>query len=83
LLIASDKTIWVQDQALQTASIVIDNMPVAPRPTFRSDAEEVAFIGLDERGVEQIYVMDRRVGPVTQLTFHQDGKITDLAWAAG
>ena len=70
LLIASDKAIWVQDQSLQTATQIIDNMPVAPRPTLRPDAEQVAFIGHDERGVEQIYRMDRRGEQVVQLTFH-------------
>jgi Tol biopolymer transport system component len=83
LLIASDKGIWVQDQSIQTASEIIRDMPVPPRPALSPDGEQVAFIGLDERAVEQIYVMDRRGGPVTQLTFHQDGTITDLVWVAG
>lgn len=83
LLIASSEGVWVQDQTLQTATKIIQNAPVAPRPVFSPDAERVAFVGLDSLGVEQIFVIDRRGGDATQITFHQEGTITDLQWAAG
>ncbi len=83
LLVSSDDGIWIQDQEVQTASSVIQELSVPPRPALRPDAEQVAFVGLDERFVEQIFVMDRRGGPATQITFHQEGTISDLEWAAG
>lgn len=83
LLIAGSEGIWVQDQTSLTAPKILQGLPVPPRPTLSPDAEQVAFVGLDGLGVEQIFTIDRRGGSPTQLTFHQEGTIRDLQWAAG
>ena len=83
LLAAGKPGIWVQVQAMQTATKIVENIMGAPQPTFSPDAEEVAYVNLDGLGVPQIFLIDRRGGDSTQITFHQDGTITDLAWLAG
>jgi Tol biopolymer transport system component len=83
LLIADEQGIWVQDQTNLTTPQILADAPAAPRPAFSPDAEQVAFVGLDALGAEQVFVMSRRGEAATQLTFHQEGAINDLQWAAG
>ncbi|MBZ0298786.1 MAG: hypothetical protein K8J31_03550, partial [Anaerolineae bacterium] len=83
LLISGSPGIWVQDQTVQTASKIVDAPAVVPRPTFDPDAGRVAYVSLDGLGVEQIFVIGRQGGEATQHTFHQEGTIRDLRWAAG
>ena len=83
LLAAGAPGIWVQANAVQTASKIVDSVAVAPEPTFNSDAERVAYVNLDGLGVPQIFLIDRRGGDSTQISFHQDGTVTDLVWLAG
>ncbi len=83
LLIASENSVWVQDQTNLTAPRILQDLPVPPRPALSPNAEQVAYVTLDSLGVEQIFTLDRRGGPATQRTFHQEGTIRDLQWAAG
>ena len=83
LLAAGDLGIWVQLQQMQTATKIVDDIMTAPHPTFSPDAEQVAYVNLDGLGVPQVFLVDRRGGDPVQLTFHQDGAITDLAWLRG
>ncbi|MAS32717.1 MAG: hypothetical protein CL610_01845 [Anaerolineaceae bacterium] len=83
LLIAGEEGVWVQDQTLQTATKILQDVVVDPRPVLSPDSESVAYISLDAAGVEQIYLVNRRGGEPVQITFHQEGIITDLNWVAG
>lgn len=83
LLIAGDEGVWVQDQIMQTASKVLQGLAVPPRPAFSPDAARIAFIQNDALGVEQIFIFDRQTSTTVQRTFHQEGTISDLTWAAG
>jgi hypothetical protein len=83
LLISGETGVWVQDQLMQIATNVVLDAAVPPQPALSPDAEQVAYVDLDGQGIQQIYVVNRRGGPPTQLTFHQDGIISDLVWAEG
>jgi WD40 repeat protein len=83
LVISRDEGVWVQTQDLQTASKILQDLPVAPQPVFSPDDERLAYVGLDAQGVQQIFVIDRRGGDSTQLTFHQDGTVSAIVWASG
>jgi tricorn protease-like protein len=83
LLAASQRGIWVQTQAMQTATQIVSDLGVPPQPTFSPDSTWIAYVDTDELGVPQIFVIDRRGGDSTQITFHQEGTITDLVWLVG
>ena len=83
LLIADDTRVWVQVQVLQTASMILQDLPLPPRPVFSPDAGQVAYISQDDLGMQQIYKIDRSGGNSTQVTFHQEGTISEMVWAAG
>lgn len=83
ILIGGSEGIWVQDQTSMISPKILQGSPVPPRPTFSPDAGQVAYVNLDGLGVPQIYVIGRQGGDITQLTFHQEGTISDLKWAAG
>ena len=83
LLISGERGIWVQRQAVQTASQIVNDLVVDPEPTFSPDASRVAYVNVDSLGIPQIYVVDRREGDMAQITAHQDGTISDLVWLPG
>lgn len=83
LLAAGRRGVWVQTQAMQTATQVASDLGVHPQPTFSPDSEMVAYVDTDALGIAQIFVVNRRGGEPTQITFHQEGSITDLVWLAG
>jgi Tol biopolymer transport system component len=83
LLISGSEGIWVQDQTSLTSPKIAQGLPVPPRPTFNSDGEQIAYINLDGLGIAQIFLIGRQGGETTQITFHQEGTISDLKWAAG
>lgn len=83
LLISGSEGIWVQNQESLISPKILQGSLVPPRPAFSPDSEQVAYINLDGLGVPQIYVIGRQGGDITQITFHQEGSISDLQWAAG
>jgi Tol biopolymer transport system component len=83
LLVGGSGGVWVQDQSLLTSPNIVRDLPVPPQPTFNPAGERVAFLNLDGLRVPQIFVISRQGGEAAQLTFHQDGTISDLNWAAG
>lgn len=83
LLVYSDNAVWVQAQATNTAFQILQDGQTAPHPVLSPDAEEVAYVNLDEAGIEQVYITTRLgEGPV-KITEHQEGTITNLIWVAG
>lgn len=83
LVIGGQGGIWVQSQAIQTASKIVEGAPVPPGPVFNPDGDQVAYVGLDALSVPQIFLINRQGGESTQITFHQEGTVTDLAWLRG
>ncbi len=82
LLIAGDEGVWVQAQAMQTATKILQDLPIPPRPVFSPTEEEIAYNSLDAQGIQQIFVIDRLGSEFTQITHHQEGTVSDLVWAA-
>jgi hypothetical protein len=83
LLVGGSEGIWVQNQELLVSPKILQGSPVPPRPAFSPDGEQVAYISLDGLGIPQIFLIGRQGGDVNQITFHQEGTISDLRWAAG
>jgi Tol biopolymer transport system component len=83
LLMTSSDAIWVQDEVLGTAVGVYQNARIVPLAALSPDGEWVAFVDLDAANVEQIFIVSRRGGSVTQITQHSEGTIRDLLWAQG
>ena len=83
LLISGNEGVWVQDQASLISPKIVQGSQVPPRPTFNPDGEQVAYINLDALGIPQIFLIGRQGDNMTQITFHQEGTISDLEWAAG
>ena len=83
ILISSSEGIWVQDQSSMISPKILQGAQVPPRPTFKPNGEQVAYINLDGLGIPQIFLIGRAGGDITQITFHQEGTISDLKWAAG
>jgi hypothetical protein len=83
MLISGSEGIWVQDQSSLISPKILQGAQVPPLPTFKPDGQQVAYINLDGLGIPQIFVIGRAGGDITQITFHQEGTISDLNWAAG
>ncbi len=83
LLISSSEGIWVQDQESLISPKILQGSQIPPRPAFSPDSQQVAYINLDGLGIPQIFLIGRQGGDITQITFHQEGTISDLEWAAG
>src|SRR5690606_3356146 len=83
LLISGSEGVWVQDQTSLVSPKIVQGTQIPPQPTFNPDGEQVAYINLDVLGVPQIFLIARQGGDAAQITFHQEGTISDLVWAAG
>lgn len=83
LLISGSEGVWVQDQTSLVSPKIVQGTQIPPQPTFNPDGEQVAYINLDVLGVPQIFLIARQGGDAAQITFHQEGMISDLVWAAG
>jgi Tol biopolymer transport system component len=84
LLIAAERDIWVQDERSGSSLPLVQGGHFDPQPVLSPDAGVVAYIdgGRDRLTVPQVFVISRIGGEAAQLTFHQEGSITDLTWAA-
>lgn len=83
LLVATNDTIWVQNQDFNTAVQILSAGSLPPIPVFNPGGEQVAYINHDAAGVPQIFTVSRQGGQPTQITFHQEGTISDLIWVEG
>ncbi|MBZ0294016.1 MAG: hypothetical protein K8L99_15745, partial [Anaerolineae bacterium] len=82
LLLVGDHGITVQEQAFKSSTRVVDGLQVEPQAVFSPDASQVAYVDLDAQGIAQVFVVSRQGGSPTQITFHSEGSIDDLVWAA-
>lgn len=83
LLLTRNGDITVQNQTFGSSILLVSGGQVDPRPVMSPDSAMVAFVDHDANGVEQIFTVSRQGGPPTQITFHQEGTINNLTWAAG
>jgi dipeptidyl aminopeptidase/acylaminoacyl peptidase len=83
LLISGDNGIWVQNQGFNTAIEVLNDGKVPPLPALSPNNEQIAYVNTDDAGIQQVYTVSRQGGQPLQITFHQEGTITDLAWVEG
>ncbi|MBI5670199.1 MAG: hypothetical protein HZC41_19560 [Chloroflexi bacterium] len=84
LLVATERDIWVQDEKTGSSLPVVEGSKFDPQPVFSPDAAVIAFVdgGRDRLTVPQVFVVSRTGGSPTQITFHQEGTISDLVWLA-
>jgi WD40 repeat protein len=82
LLVATNDAIWVQNQDFNTAVQILSAGSLAPIPVFSANGEQLAHINNDAAGVPQIFTLSRQGEGVRQITFHQEGTISDMVWAA-
>lgn len=83
LLLVQDGDVLAQTQVFNTSVPVVRGAQVDPRPVFSPDSELVAYVNVDDTGIEQIYIVSRQGGTPTQITTHTEGTMTDLHWAEG
>lgn len=83
VLIATERDVWVQDEQTGSSIPVTEGGNYYPQPAFSPDAALIAYVdgGRAQVTVPQVYVMRRTGGSPTQITFHQEGIITNLVWA--
>lgn len=83
LLVATSDAIWVQNQDFNTAVQVLSGGSISPVPVFSPTGEQVAYINHDAAGIPQLFIVSRQGGQSRQITFHQEGSISDLVWVEG
>lgn len=83
LLVATKDVIWVQNQDFNTAVQILSGGSIPPIPVFNPSGDQVAYINNDAAGIAQIFTQSRQGGDIKQLTFHQEGTISDLVWVEG
>lgn len=82
MLLVGDNAIIVQEQTFKSSTRVAENLQMPPQAVFSPNAADIAYINLDTQGVPQVFVVSREGGQPTQITFHSEGTIEDLVWAA-
>ncbi len=82
LLVAGEREVWVQGRRTGTALQLVAGGNFFPQPVFSPDAALVAYVdgGRDAVTVPQVFVVSRQGEDRRQLTFHQEGTISDLLW---
>ncbi len=83
LLVSTKDSIWVQNQDFNTAVQILSAGSLPPIPAFSPNGEQVAYINNDAAGIPQIFMVSRQGEGVRQITFHQEGTISDLVWVEG
>jgi len=84
LAVAGEREVWVQDQKSNTSLQVISGANFYPQPVFSPDAAQLAYVdgATGNITIQQIFVVSRDGENPTQITFHQEGTISDLNWSA-
>jgi Tol biopolymer transport system component len=84
LLIESVNTVWVQDQNTASTVPVVEDNSFAASAVFNPEGDLLAFVGAapDNPSVPQVFIISRSGRERTQVSFHQDGSITDLNWGS-
>lgn len=84
LAVAGERDVWVQDQRLNTSLQVVTGANFYPQPVFSPDAEQLAYVNGAPNAItiQQIFVVNSDGENPTQITFHQEGTISDLNWSA-
>jgi Tol biopolymer transport system component len=84
LAIAGERDVWVQDQRVNSSLQVVTGANFYPQPVFSPDAEQLAYVNAAPNAmtIQQVFVVNRDGENPTQITFHQEGTISDLNWSA-
>jgi Tol biopolymer transport system component len=84
LLVAGERDVWVQDQRSNNSLQVVTGANFYPQPVFSPDAEQLAYVDGAPGAItiQQIFVVNRDGEDPSQITFHQEGTISDLNWSA-
>jgi hypothetical protein len=86
LLVASgEQNALVQNMAVGSAVMVVENAKFPPQAILSPDAEMVAYVdsGAGLNLIQQIWIVNRRGTNPQQLTAHPEGTISNLNWTAG
>jgi Tol biopolymer transport system component len=84
LAIAGERDVWVQDQRSNNSLQVVTAANFYPQPVFSPDAAQLAYVDGASGAITipQIFVINRSGDNPAQVTFHQEGTISDLNWSA-
>jgi Tol biopolymer transport system component len=80
LLMGGANNILIQNNLMMSVETLLTGGRMAPQPALSPDAAWVAFTDLDAQGIPQIFMLPNGEGGIRQLTFHQEGQISDLQW---
>jgi hypothetical protein len=84
LLVAGERDVWVQDLLSNNSLQAVTGANFYPQPVFSPDAEQLAYVdgAAGAITIQQIFVVNRDGENPSQITFHQEGTISDLNWSA-
>jgi Tol biopolymer transport system component len=84
LAVIGERDVWIQDQQVNTSLQVVTETNFYPQPVFSPDAALLAYVdgGSSAITVPQVFIIGRDGQNLTQITFHQEGTISDLNWSA-
>lgn len=84
LAVTGERDVWVQEQQSNTSIQVVTEGNFYPQPVFSPDAEQLAYVdgAPGALTIQQIFVVNRDGENPSQITFHQEGTISDLNWSA-
>lgn len=80
LLMSNSHSVFVQDNQLLSIETLYSDSRIPPQPAISPDSEWVAFTDLDAQNIAQIFLIPNGEGAIRQLTFHQEGVISNLVW---
>jgi WD40 repeat protein len=85
LLMSGSDSVLVYDVDSGSSRAVVSGLFFPTQAAFSPDARTIAYIGSDPNipTLQQIFTVIRSGGTPTQLTFHQEGTVTDLHWLQG
>ena len=84
LLLVSANGFGVQDMRLNTSRSLVQDTRFAPGAVFDASGDWITFInaGRGTPDIAQIYIIQRTGDNGRQISFHQEGTISDLNWGA-
>lgn len=80
LLMSNRNSIMAQNNQTLSIETLYTDTRIPPQPAISPDAEWVVFTDLDMQNIQQIYLIPNGEGPLRQLTFHNEGSISNLIW---
>lgn len=83
LLISATDNLYLADVSFNMRPLFGTPLAFPPVAAINPDGERVAYVQPDERGVDQIYILDVRTRQSQQLSAHPEGRVTEILWMVG